>query len=131
MTARIVRPSGPMLLGIALVLGAAIAAVDNFALDGEVSPIAVVGMLFAATAIAGVLGSRRAWLAAVAVWVWVPLAHLVKHVLGMRDTLHPNTYASIAMLGGFTLVVALAGTACGVLIGRLFAGGTDVSAKSA
>ena len=50
----------PALLGIAVFLGLAVAAVDNFAFGGEVSPIVVVGMLLVATAIVGVLGGRRA-----------------------------------------------------------------------
>jgi len=33
------------------------------------------------------------------------LIHFVKHVLGLPDTLHPNTYGSILMLAVFSLVV--------------------------
>lgn len=131
MQTRIAQQSGSVVLGIAVVLGVVIAAVDNVAIEGEVSPIVIVGMLLVATAIVGMLGARRAWLAALAVWVWVPLAHVVKHVLGMHDTLHPNTYVSIMMLGVFTLVVALVGTALGVLARRLITGHGDVSPKSA
>ena len=110
--------SMPALLGIAVFLGLTIAAVDNFAFGGEVSPIVVVGMLLVATAIVGVLGGRRAWWAALVVWVCVPLAHVLKHSFGIPDTLQPNTYASIAKLAVFTLVVALIGTTSGVLASR-------------
>lgn len=122
---------GSALLGLAVAFGVAIAAVDNFALEGEVSPIVVVGMLFAATAIVGVLSPQRAWLAALAVWVWLPLAHLVKHVLGIRDTLRPNTYASIAALGVFAVIVALIGMACGIVAKRLIARYRSVSPMGA
>ena len=122
MNARIIQLPRSVLVGIAVALGLAIAAVDNFALEGEVSPAVVVGMLLAAAAIVGALGSRRVWLTALAIWFWIPLAHLVKHVLGMRDTLQPNTYPSIAMLGVFSLIVALVGTACGIFARRLVTG---------
>lgn len=112
----------PARLGVGLAAGAAIACVDNLAFKGEVSPIIIVAMLLAATAAAGAVWSGRGWATAAATWACVPLAHLVKHVLGLPDTLHPNTYMSILYLAGFTLVVAIAGTACGVLVGRLATG---------
>ena len=123
MRMRSVSTAWPGLLGVAVALGLTIAAVDNFALGGEVSPMIVVAMLLGATATVGVLGSRRAWAAALALWAWVPLAHLAKHVLGVPDTLHPNTYTSILKLGVFSLAVAMVGTAGGVLLRRVAAGG--------
>ncbi len=130
MDRRIVPPARTVVIGLAIAFGVAIAAVDNLALAGEVSPVVVVGMLLVATAIVGILSPRRAWLPALAVWVWVPLAHLVKHVLGLPDTLHPNTYASITMLGAFSLIVALIGMACGGLVRRLLAGRATASGTS-
>jgi hypothetical protein len=53
------------------------------------------------------------------------LAHLIKHVLGLPDTMQPNTYTSILMLAAFTLAVATIGTGCGILLRRL----TAVAAK--
>jgi len=106
-------------VGAGLAAGAAIATADNFAFEGEVSPIIIVALLLAATAAAGFIWGRHGWVAAIAAWVCVPLAHLIKHVLGLPDTLHPNTYASILMLAGFTLVVAAIGTGCGVLLRRV------------
>jgi hypothetical protein len=50
------------------------------------------------------------------------LAHVIKHVLGLPDTLHPNTYASILYLAAFTLVVATAGGGCGVFMRSLATG---------
>jgi len=53
----------------------------------------------------------------VLVGAWVPAAHLAKHVLGLPDTLHPNTYRSIAMLTAFCLVVSLVAAYLGALAG--------------
>jgi hypothetical protein len=112
----------PLHLGVGLIAGAAIVYVDNFAFAGEVSPIIIVALLLAATATAGAMWGRRGWLAAAVTWACVPLAHFVKHVLDLPDTLHPNTYTSILYLAVFTLVVATVGTACGVLVRRLATG---------
>jgi hypothetical protein len=119
---RLVRSNWPTQLGVGLVAGAAIVYVDNWAFEGEVSPIIIVALLLAATAMAGATWGRRGWVAAAVMWVCVPTAHAVKHVLGLPDTLHPNTYASIVYLAAFTLVVATAGTGCGVLIRKLAIG---------
>jgi hypothetical protein len=115
----------PVLASVGVVAGAAIAAVDNFAFGGEVSPILIVVVLLAATGIAGIMWDRRGWVAAAAAWICVPLAHLIKHVLGLPDTMQPNTYTSILMLAAFTLAVATIGTGCGILLRRL----TAVAAK--
>ncbi|MCX6549868.1 MAG: hypothetical protein NTY02_02475 [Acidobacteria bacterium] len=108
----------PVRVTAGLVAGAAIVCMDNFAFEGEVSPIVIVAMLLAATATAGAVWGRRGWVPAAAAWVCVPLAHVIKHVLGLRDTLHPNTYVSILYLAVFTLVVATVGTGLGVLLHR-------------
>jgi hypothetical protein len=112
----------PTQLGVGLVAGAAIVYVDNYTFDGEVSPIIIVALLLAATAIAGAMWGRSGWRAAAVTWACVPLAHVVKHVLDLPDTLHPNTYTSILYLAVFTLVVAASGTGCGVLVRRLATG---------
>ena len=98
------------------VAGAVIAYVDNFAFEGEVSPIVIVAMLLVATGMAGVLWGRQAWVVSAAIWVCIPLVHLMKHVLGLPNTLQPNTYASIVTLAMFTLVVSSVGTGGGVLL---------------
>ena len=96
--------------------------VDNCAFQGEVSPIIIVALLLAATAMAGAMWGRSGSIAAAVTWACVPLAHVVKHVLELPDTLHPNTYTSIFYLAAFTLVVATVGTGCGVLVRRLATG---------
>lgn len=108
----------PVRVAAGLVAGAAIVYVDNFTFEGEVSPVVIVVMLLTATATAGAVWGRRAWVAAAATWACVPSAHLVKHVLGLPDTLHPNTYVSMLYLAVFTLVVATVGTGLGVLVHR-------------
>jgi len=99
-----------------LFAGAAIAAVDNFASGGEVSPIVIVALLLAAAGIAGALWGRRGWVAALLAGACVPSAHLARHLLDLPDTLHPNTYASILKLAAFSLAVAFIGLAGGVLL---------------
>jgi hypothetical protein len=115
--------SWPVRLGAGLAAGAATVWVDNFAFQGEVSPIVIVAMLLAATASAGAIWGRRGWVAAAAAWACVPLAHLVKHELGLPDTLQPNTYASILYLAAFTLVVSAIGSASRVMFHWLANGG--------
>jgi hypothetical protein len=109
----------PLLVGIGFAAGVVIATVDNFAFDGEVSPIVIIALLLVVTATAGAIWSR---IVSAIAWVCLPLAHLIKHILGLPDTLHPNTYASILMLAAFTLVVATIGTGCGILLRRLTIG---------
>jgi hypothetical protein len=108
----------PILLGIGFVAGIAIAAVDNFAFEGEVSPIVIVALLFATTATAGIVAGWRGWPMATATWFCLPFVHLIKHFFGLPDTLHPNTYTSILMLAAFTLVISAIGIGCGVLLRR-------------
>jgi hypothetical protein len=108
-----------LLLVVGFCAGVVIAAVDNFAFEGEVSPIVIVGMLFTATASFGAIWTWRGGLATVAAWACVPLAHVAKHVLGLPDTLQPNTYTSILLLAIFTFAVAVIGTGCGVLLRKL------------
>lgn len=111
--------SSAALLGIGLGAGAVITAVDNFAFGGEVSPIVIVAMLLVVTITMGMIWGLRGGLATAAVWLCLPLSHLIKHVLGLPDTLHPNTYTSILMLAAFTLVIASIGTACGSVLHKL------------
>ncbi len=114
-----IRTQWPVRLCAGLVAGAVIATVDNLLFEGEVSPIVIVAMLLVVTALAGFIWGRCGWVAAVASWFWIPAAHLVKHVLGLPDTLHPNTSTSILMLAAFTFAVGTVGMGCGLLIRRL------------
>lgn len=131
MRVRDARGAWSVLLCAAVALGVAIAAVDNLALEGEASPILVVALLIGTTVAIGALAPRRVWVAALAVWGWVPLAHLTKHMLGMPDTLRPNTYASIVLLGAVSLFVTVVGSGCGVLARRLASDDTQAGPTSA
>jgi hypothetical protein len=104
------------LIGVAA--GLAIAFVDNYWSGGEVSPIVIVALLLLATLAAGAIWGVGGWVSALATWACVPLAHVVKHVAGVPDTLHPNTYVSILLLAAFCLIVGAAGFGFGVLLHR-------------
>ena len=108
----------PACLAVGFVAGLAIAYVDNFAFQGEVSPIVIVVMLVAIAITATSICGRHGWVMAGAAWMCLPLAHFIKHILGLPDTLHPNTYTSILMLATFTFVVTILGAAAGILIHR-------------
>jgi hypothetical protein len=111
-------------LAIGFIAGAIIVYGDNFAFQGEVSPIVIVVMLLAVTVTAGTIWGWRGWAIVIAAWVGVPTAHLVKHGLGLPDTLNPNTYTSILMLAIFTFVISTIGIGSGVLLRRLTEFGT-------
>jgi hypothetical protein len=120
----------PFILAMGFMAGLVIAAVDNLGSQGEVSPIVIVGLLLAATIASGLGWGWRGGYATFGTWLWVPAAHLIKHLLGLPDTLHPNTYASITMLAVFTLLVAAMGLAGGVFIRHLASGPASRSRKS-
>lgn len=107
------------LIGVGLTAGLGLSAIDNFAFQGEVSPIMIVVLLLIVTVLSGANYAWRGWFIALSAWFCLPLAHIVKHVLGLPDTLQPNTYASILMLALFTLAVAAIGITSGIFLRRL------------
>ncbi len=107
---------------VGLIAGAVIVFIDNFAFQGEVSPIVIVILLFVSTITVGIIWKWQAWIAAATVWISVPMAHVIKHLLGLPDTLHPNTYTSILMLAVFTFVISAIGFLFGTLINRISKG---------
>jgi hypothetical protein len=106
-------------VGTGVIVGAGIAAVDNFAFGGEVSPIVIVGMLLVFGAAVGMIWGARAVVAAAMAWVCLPMAHFLKHLLRLPDTIHPNNYASLLKLGAFTFVVTAIGLGFGLAFRRL------------
>ena len=106
----------PGLMAYGLVMGAFIAFIDNVAFQGEVSPIVIVALLFVTAAAAGFVWGWPGWNAAATAWICVPLTHLVKHMLGLPDSIHPNTYNSIFLLALFTLLITAIGLTVGALI---------------
>jgi hypothetical protein len=109
-------------VGIGVIVGAGIAALDNFAFGGEVSPIVIVGMLLFFGAAVGMIWGGRGAVAAAIAWVWLPTAHVLKHLMRLPDTIHPNNYASLLKLGAFTFVVTAIGLGLGLGFRRLLGG---------
>jgi hypothetical protein len=112
-------PNWQMRLLVGFFVGAAIVFIDNFAFQGEVSPIVIVLLLLGSTIAFGAIWKWQAWMAAVIVWISVPIAHVGKHLLGIPDTLQPNTYTSILLLAVFTLVISAIGLLFGILINQI------------
>jgi len=106
-------------IAVGLIAGAGVAAVDNFAFGGEISPIVIVAMLLIVAGAFGTIWGVRAAVVAAIVWAWLPMAHVAKHVFRLPDTLHPNTYASILKLAVFSFVVAAIGFGLGLIMHRL------------
>jgi len=50
------------------------------------------------------------------------MAHLLKHLMRLPDTIHPNTYASILKLGVFSFMVTAVGLGLGLAFRRLLSG---------
>lgn len=109
----------PGRLFLGFLAGLSVAAVDNFASRGEVSPIVIVAILFVVTFAAGAAWGSRAWLPSAIAWCCVPLSHVVKHAFHLADTLRPNTYGSILLLAVFTGAIAAVGTGLGIAVRRL------------
>ena len=116
-----------MRIGIGLMVGSGIAAVDNLAFGGEASPILIVGMLLLFASTAGMIWGTGAAFPAAVVWTCLPTVHLVKHMLRLRDTIHPNTYTSILKLGAFSFAVTTVGLGFGLAFRRLL--GSQVTEK--
>jgi hypothetical protein len=76
-------------------------------------------MLVIVTAVSGFIWGWRGWLVTYSTWLCIPFVHLIKHIFGLPDTLHPNTYSSIMMLGAFTLVVSTMGLGSGLLFRKV------------
>jgi hypothetical protein len=106
----------PVHLAAGAAAGGVIVYVDNVAFAGEVSPIVVICLVFVLTLAAGVAWGPRGWLAAAVATACVPLAHFVKHLLGLPDTFHPNTYVSILLLTAVCLLVGGVGLVCGAAV---------------
>lgn len=108
---------------LGLLVGAAIAFIDNYALGGEVSPILIVLLLLITGLVAGALWGLRGALFGISAWVWVPLSHAIKHALKLADTIQPNTYLSIVYMGAFTLLIWAVGLGGGCFVRRFAAEG--------
>lgn len=106
----------PWRLATGLLMGMIITLFDNLLYEGEVSTIVIAMILLIATVTFGVMWGLSGWIAATATWVWVPGTHFVLRVFGLPDTLHPNTFSSIAKLAAFSLLVSSFGLVCGIVL---------------
>jgi hypothetical protein len=104
---------------VGLFVGATIAYVDNFLFQGEVSPIVIVILLLVAAVSIGITWKWRAVIAIALMWLWLPMAHVAKKVLGLPDTLHPNTYTSILLYAIFTFVISAIGFLLGLFARKI------------
>lgn len=108
--------SHPTRLDFGIACGVAIALVDGFANGGAVSPVVVVALLLSASAAIGALWGFSGWPAAAIVWGALPAPHVLELAIGLTDTQHPNTWASIAQMAGFTGFVVAIGAGAGALL---------------
>jgi hypothetical protein len=70
----------------------------------------------------GLLLPRRPWRWALLVAPWLPVVHGLRHALGLTDSIHPNTYTTIAILVPISAAVCLLAAYGGALV-RTAAGG--------
>ncbi len=97
--------------------GVGIAAVEAWAAGGHISPVVIVALLLASSGAIGAVWSWRGWPGAVsAAAAPMPLMHMTKHLLGLPDTIQPNTLDTIVMMALFALAVAGAGLAGGAAL---------------
>lgn len=104
---------------VGFIIGAIISSVDNFSFQGEVSPIVVVILLFVGAISIGITWKWHGLITVALIWLWLPMAHVVKKVLGLPDTLHPNTYTSILLLAVFTFVISAIGFLLGMSASKI------------
>lgn len=108
-----------MLFATGIAAGTIIAMVDNLVLSGVITPFIIAAMLLAAAGTSGIIWRWQGWIVAVGIWICDPLVHLSKHLLGLPDTLSPNTYMSILLLTLFMFVISFFGLSFGVLVRKI------------
>ena len=111
-----IKKSQQLIVLIGIIVGIVISAIENFAFDGEISPFAIVILLLIADVTYGGLWGIRGWISAFITWMFLPLAHLFKHIFSLKDTLSPNTYVSILLMAIFCFIITAIGFISGTLI---------------
>jgi|GEM_PF-5378839 len=104
---------------VSAVAGITISMIDNYAMNGEISPIVIVMLLFLSVTALSAFNPNNVWLNALLVWIWLPASHLIKHLLEMPDSIYPNTYKSILLLALFTFTICIVGLLIGIGIRRV------------
>jgi hypothetical protein len=97
------------------VAGVAVAAIEAWG-GGAVRPVVIVALVIAAGLGVGLRWAWGGWPGALALAVPVPGLHMVRHVLGLPDTIQPNTYDAIVMMALFHAALAGAGLAAGAVL---------------
>jgi hypothetical protein len=64
----------------------------------------------------GLFSPARPWRWAVLVAIWVPIIYFARNVLGLPNSLNPNSYSTILILMPVSLAVCLAGAYAGSFI---------------
>jgi predicted tellurium resistance membrane protein TerC len=103
---------------LALVLGGVIAWADLYVDGGELSPGALLLLLFAAAALLAWLRGRPCVIAALLVWMPMPASLLILHAKGHKTTLHPDTVGSILGVAAVALVAVALGSWLGAMGAR-------------
>lgn len=103
-------------LRVGLAFGLVVSAVDLYAAGGHVPPVVIVALQILASGVVGGVWGWPAWPGAIAVAAPLPAVHAIRHAFGWPDTISPNTWDSIAMMGLFALAVAGAGFAAGAVL---------------
>jgi hypothetical protein len=101
---------------VAIVLGLLTAWADVAAPFGDDSEKLTLLLWLLSCGVLGLLQPRRAWRWALLVGPWVPLVHFLLHAFGFRDSINPNSYATILLLVPLSLVVCLLAAYAGSLV---------------
>jgi hypothetical protein len=100
-------------------LGLFTAAVDKAAPFGDDSSMLTVLLWLLFSGVMGFSVPRRPWRWALVLGPWTALLHLVVHALGLADSIHPNTYATILILVPVSLAACCLGAYGGAMARRL------------
>ena len=99
----------------AVLLGLLIAYQDVVSPFGDDNAKVTLLLLILASALLGVVQPRRPWRWALAIGIWLPLVHFVRHILGAPapDFGGMNAYLSICILAVISLTACFLGSFCG------------------
>jgi hypothetical protein len=112
------RASQALAIVIASISGLVIAALDRAAPFGDDSAKLTLLLWLLASGLLGFARPRRPWLWAVLIGPWLSLTNLVRHVLGLPGSVHPDSYRTILLLLPLSLAVCSLGAYGGALARR-------------
>lgn len=106
-----------------IVLSGTIAYLDATSRSDDAA-IVIIALWILAGGVLGAMGPFKPWRWALVVALGVPTVHLIRHVLGLPDNMHPNTYLSILLISGIALCATLAGAYSGAFVRSNLSGQT-------